>query len=100
MTSTIGNIVPTSDGRGRPVCSSCGTISRTALDLHQDGGIFLPTMSIPSGWSVAPYPTRYQHSDGTIGDLFTCRACNRALARGESVYRTDRRKQQLGLVTA
>lgn len=103
MTQAIGNIVPTSDGRGRPVCQSCGSISRKAFPLDADGSIGSCTMALwdmPQGWSVAPYSAAFQHYDGTVGDMWRCPACNKRLTRGESVYRSERRLKQLGLVSA
>lgn len=102
MSARVGNLA-IREGHGRPVCGSCGAISRQSFPVGRDGrleSVPLVLWSLPVGWSVAPYSADFQHRDGTTGDIWTCPACERRLARGESIYRTERRKRQLGMVTA
>lgn len=68
MTARPRNIAVTSAGKQRAVCQFCGKQSRA----HERVNIFV----LGAGWSVAPYPADFVHTDGSLGSMFTCPTCN------------------------
>lgn len=73
------NIERTDSRRVRPICEFCGRRGRAMVP--DDRGRVDP-FDLARGWSVAPYPLDLVHADGSIGDLFTCPACDARLRRG------------------
>ena len=59
------------------VCEFCGRRSRP----HPRLGIF----SLAVGWSCAPYPEDFVHSDGSTGTMYACPTCSRRLSAGASM---------------
>jgi hypothetical protein len=41
--------------------------------------------AMPRGWSTAPFPADFEHSDGSVGSKYTCPACNTRLRKGETL---------------
>jgi len=72
-------------GKSSAVCYVCERKSRPVA-LDRDGE---PNMwALPRGWSTAPYPAGFKHSDGSTGSTYTCPACNARLRRGETLRRS------------
>jgi len=86
--SAIANTITLADGRLRAVCEYCGRKSRpTTPDSRGRVDLF----EIALGWSVAPYSSDFIHRDGSMGDLWRCPSCNRALSRGDGLRPTPER---------
>ncbi len=67
-------------GRSSAVCKCCGTKSKpAALDLQGEPDLWF----MPKGWSTAPFPANFRHTDGSKGSTYTCPGCNARLANGE-----------------
>ena len=69
-------------GQYSAICQCCGRKSRPATPLRP-GEPDLFTMA--RGWSTAPFPADFIHSDGSRGSTFTCPDCNKRLRSGESL---------------
>ena len=76
------NHTPQRNGRSRAICQCCSKQSLPAT-VDSDGEPDLWRMA--RGWSQAPLPADYQHSDGSFGSKYTCPACNVRLNRGETL---------------
>lgn len=76
------NYTATRNGKAAAVCCCCNRKSRPA-EVCSDGEPDLWKM--PQGWSQAPFPADFQHSDGSLGSTYTCPECNRRLRRGETL---------------
>lgn len=74
--------VLTSITKSSATCYCCGKKSRP-VEIDDDGEPDL--LSLPSGWSQAPFPADYRHADGSFGSQYTCPACNKRLERGEVI---------------
>ncbi|QLF84848.1 hypothetical protein SEA_BBQVALINDRA_38 [Gordonia phage BBQValindra] len=72
--SGILNCEPTRDGRKvRAICQWCDRRSRPVAPRVGAE----PSLWDISGWSAAPYPEDFVHSDGSHGTAYTCPACAR-----------------------
>lgn len=76
------NHTPQRNGCSRAICQCCSKKSQPAT-VDSDGEPDLWRMA--RGWSQAPLPANYQHSDGSLGSKYTCPACNARLNRGETL---------------
>ncbi|WLP91302.1 hypothetical protein [Gordonia sp. NB41Y] len=77
----IVNLVPTSTGTVRTVCSSCDRLSRPRrANAHGQPH----WADWPRGWSEAPYPRDFVHADGSLGSTFTCPRCARLRAERQA----------------
>ena len=76
------NHTPQRNGRSRAICQCCSKQSLPAA-VDSDGEPDLWRMA--RGWSQAPLPADYRHSDGSVGSTYTCPACNARLHRGETL---------------
>lgn len=75
------NMVKTSAGLVRAVCRFCGKKS-AAGKPGSDGQPDLFRMG--AGWWEAPFSADYVHkSDGSVGSLYTCPACDKRSRSGE-----------------
>jgi hypothetical protein len=74
------NHTPVRNGKSSAVCRFCGRTSR-AVAVCDDGEPDL--FHLQRGWSEAPYPADCEHSDGSVGSLFSCPKCNQRLRSGE-----------------
>jgi hypothetical protein len=68
----------------RAVCEICGRKSRWHDEEPESPGR-VGMSSIARGWSVAPYPTAFEHPNGTHGDKWSCPACMRRLSAGQTL---------------
>jgi Zn finger protein HypA/HybF involved in hydrogenase expression len=66
----------------RARCQCCPRQSRW-VPADSDGEPDLWAM--PRGWSTAPFPADFEHSDGSVGSKYTCPACNARLRKGETL---------------
>ncbi|AZV00788.1 hypothetical protein SEA_KIKO_40 [Gordonia phage Kiko] len=72
--SDILNCETTRDGRKvRAICQWCDRRSRPVAPRVGDAPSF---WDLP-GWSAAPYPRDFVHSDGSQGTVYTCPGCAR-----------------------
>ncbi len=69
-------------GRVRAVCQCCGAMSRSH-EPAKDGEADM--WKLGRGWSEAPYPADFVHTDGSVGSTFTCPRCNQKLHAGHSL---------------
>ena len=76
------NAIQSGQGKYSAVCQCCGKKSRPVLPCR-DGEPDLFEMA--RGWSTAPFPADFHHSDGSRGSTFTCPTCNKRLHRGASI---------------
>jgi hypothetical protein len=60
-------------------CEFCDRTTRPAANKPS-------LVSLPEGWSMAPFPDDARHPDGSTGTLFQCAVCNRRSERGEGLY--------------
>jgi len=58
------NTMTTSTGKVRLVCQICGRCSSPRPSTRM--------WDMPGGWTVAPFPERHTHRDGSTGDLYYC----------------------------
>jgi hypothetical protein len=86
------NCAPSTRGRVVALCCCCGKRSKPCLP-DKDGEP--DTFAISRGWSVAPYPHDCQHSDGSVGSMFTCPSCNERLRAGEVLVLRDGTRERL-----
>lgn len=82
------NCIKTKSGALRAVCEICGGKSR-AVDLQ---GKRLSMWDLGRGWTEAPFPPNFVHSDGSSGSLFQCPSCNKKFKKlkpGEGIKSRD-----------
>ena len=83
------NFIATKDGKARAVCETCDKRSRP-VRADADGE---PSMwELPRGWSSAPYPHDFVHTDGSVGTKWICPACKKRLDSGESLHVHESRR--------
>lgn len=75
------NQIPAGHGQARAVCEFCGATSPAAPINDMLGEI--DDLSLPLGWSTAPYPPDYRHADGSVGSIYACPTCNARLTAGQ-----------------
>jgi RNase P subunit RPR2 len=76
------NKLTTRTGKVAAICQCCGTHSKATTRNHKGE----PELwDIGRGWSQAPFPADFKHSDGSMGSTYTCAACNRLLTSGATL---------------